>query len=45
MEELNRIAAETLVAVSDGLRADESDGVLRARISPIIGHKIGARKH
>ena len=45
MEELNRIAAETLVAVSEGPRADESESVLRARISPVIGHMIGARKH
>jgi len=35
MEELNRIATDTLVAVSEGLHADESDAVLRAKISTI----------
>ena len=38
MAELNRIAAETLFAVSEGLHADESDAVLRARICNAIGH-------
>jgi len=38
MDELNRIAADTLVAVSDGFHADESDAVLRAKIDTIIRH-------
>ncbi len=38
MAEMNRIAAETLFAVSEGLHADESDAVLRARICNAIGH-------
>jgi tetratricopeptide (TPR) repeat protein len=38
MDELNRIAADTLVAVSDELHADESDTALRAKIYTIIRH-------
>jgi hypothetical protein len=38
MDELNRIAADTLFAVSDELHADESDDVLRARIYTVIRH-------
>jgi hypothetical protein len=38
MGELNRIAADTLSALSDGLHADESAAVLRARISIILRH-------
>ncbi len=36
MDELNRIAAETLCALSDGLHPGESDAALKARITHIV---------